>query len=194
MEKIVYQYRRTTLETMRAVFGIGVLILIPFFLCCIVFGIWGSSHTVGPLAGNRYFSEDIFGLLAPYLLTAIVCLIAGPILVYTGAVPREAALTSETFSYGYRGRTKTLRLAEIVRVSLISKPRWRHHYWTVAIEDSHQKRIGFPIQVKTWTSAEVGDNVFDYRAMLGDLLQRLPATAVVDESVENFVATGSFSS
>jgi len=190
MEPIIYPYRRTSLETLRIAGGVWLLLLIPVFLCCIAFSLWAPSHS--PVTGVRG-SEEIEGLLLPSLLSLFMGLIVGPLMLSLNLVPREATLTSEAFSYGYRGRVKTLQLAEIVSVAVTSRPRWRHYYWTVTIEDSRQKRIRLVVQVKTWTTAEVGDSIFDYRVMLRDLLQRLPAAAAVDEPVKNFVATGSFS-
>ncbi|HNT76521.1 MAG TPA: hypothetical protein PKH77_16030 [Anaerolineae bacterium] len=216
MDRIVYPFQRTQLQTMQMVYGMLILAF-AFPLICIMS--FGSVLTV--MAASR--PGDIFP--QGDLLLAVVCVTSvcgvGPLLcmggvVYIGigAIPQEAVLTSETFTFGFRGWTKTLQLAEIVRVS--SSFRRRQHYaWKVTLEDVHHRRVQILIP-RTWNPskaadgifdypaifralgqnlpATVGKGAFDYRAIFRDLLQRLPATAMVDEAVRSFVATGDFAS
>jgi hypothetical protein len=43
-----------------------------------------------------------------------------------------------------------------------------------------------------WAMLKVDNNIFDYRKMLSDILQRLPSTAAVEEGVRTFIHTGNF--
>lgn len=215
MDRIVYPFRRTSLQTMQMIYGIALLAFALPIICIMSFA---SVLTV--MAASQ--PGDIFP--QGDLLLALVCVssacgvgpllcVGGVVYICIGAIPQEAVLTATTFTFGFRGWTKTVQLADIVRVSASFRRR-QHYAWKVTLEDTQRRRVQILIP-RTWNPSKASDGIFDYpavfraltqqvpatvgkgsfdyRAIVRDLLQRLPATATVDDAVRNFAATGDFS-
>ncbi len=173
----------------------GILVLISGlpFLCASV--LTGASAVNGFQSGELLNADDGW-LILPVMLAVcaagpVLCLMGG-LLIYLANISYEAALTSEIISFGPVGRVKTLRLFQITHVLIDSSwPKGFPLYpWKLVIKDSQGQQIQMP--VARWAWLKFSNNIFDYKAMLGDLLQRLPATTVVDEAVKNFSITGYF--
>ena len=195
MEQIVYPFRRTVVHYLSMAAGIlGISGSLPFFCIWIPVGIGIVS---GLRSGELLtFSKDaLIGWIGMCSVSAIgpfLCLLS-ILVIILAFITQEAVLTSQAFTFGPRGRTKTLQLSEIVSVSVSYSWLPRMYAWIVTIKDSHQQQIQIPIALGWLTMRKVGENVFDYRTMFGDLLPRLPLTATVDQRVRNFVSTGEFS-
>jgi hypothetical protein len=111
-----------------------------------------------------------------------------PIPTYSSSY--HSVLTTDTFTFGLHGWEKTLQLSEIVRVSIRYYDPFKLYPWGGNITDSNGRIIFMPIA--RWALLNYDNNIFDYRKMLIDLLQLLPATAVVEDGVSTFLNTGNF--
>ncbi|MBN2003917.1 MAG: hypothetical protein JXA21_11225 [Anaerolineae bacterium] len=192
MERIVYPFRRTPMNTLAILAGvIGFVSGVPF-LCLSLFSI--SSLVAMFQSGEFFNSSDplmaLIGIGSAAIAGPVLCLV-GAFAIYRGSVPYDAVLTPETFTFGPRGFTRTLRLSEIVKVSISFHPFSKTYAWGVNIEDSRCRRIRLPIARRVATAT--GEYMFDYPAIVRDLLQRLPAGTVVDDNTKNFAMTGRLS-
>ncbi|MCX7682406.1 MAG: hypothetical protein N2508_10700 [Anaerolineae bacterium] len=182
METITYPYSKSKLAL-----PVGVL---SFFLACLM--MYVAAGSVASLF-NPSQAQGLEDSASPLLTFLGLCgmgwlfLFLGIWNIYISQVPMEAVLTPDAFSYGRRGRLTTIPLAEITRVT--GRKEWWYNTpdFSVTIEGAHKQRIFFR---KTPLDKYTGG--FDYRAILRDLLARLPATAQVDPRVHKFVETGRY--
>ncbi len=191
MDTIVYPFHRTALDTRRVVNGV-IVIIVGLFIG--LGGIFFVLPAIGAFASGHFSIRELIALGLMGILFcvggSIVC-VGCIVRIYFGSVPYEAVLTSDTFSFGRRGRVKTLRLSEITNISAC----FTRYYgdwprWAVTIRDTHQRQIQLPV-ISALSTRKVLENEFDYQAILRDLQQRLPATAV-NENVKNFITVGEF--
>lgn len=181
MESIRYPYQKNKLAL-----AVGVFLLFLFgSVPCGVLALLLSFLLNPSEAYAQLRSTPVWTLIGICGLSFLALLI--PIwIIYASQVPREAILTPETFSYGRRGRLTTIRLAEIARITA-RRDWWDETLdWVITIETVRQQKLSL-----RQTLRYLGG--FDYRAILRDLLPRLPATAQVDPKVYHFVETGRFS-
>jgi hypothetical protein len=190
MDRIVYPYRRTAMNFMYLVTGImGIVSGLPFYCGCPLL----CYVTISGLQSSELLSNGIQGLVSWLgmlgLCTASMSILPLSIMIlYLGNTPFEAVLTSDAFTFGLRGRMRTIRLSEITSVSVYYTWPWRTYPWFVMVKGINRQQINLPIS--RWATRKFSENIFDWQTMLGDLLQRLPPTATVSEDVKNFVDTG----
>lgn len=200
MDRIVYPFHRTYMDTIYVVTSIIVTIIVGLPAC--FGGIFYALAMVGFASGNFSGGIGWRDLIAAGLMGAVLCVTGLTVClvdisrIYFGSIPYEAVLTSKTFSSGPQGRTKTLQLSEITSISarftwLIRNIRVARPHWTVTIIDTHQQQIQLLV-VSALLTRKVLENKFDYRTMLRDFQQRLPAIVTIDGNVKNFIATGEF--
>jgi hypothetical protein len=192
METIVYPFRRNFMHTMYILAGIMALPAgLPFLCGCFPLG-W--MMTAALLEGKFFVPEAGYGLvwIGMCAMCAVTFLIfpLSIFIIVLGAARQEAILTAETFTFGIHGLTRTIRLSEIVRVSIRYYHPFTFYPWGVDLVDSSGRVLFIP--VARWAVFKFDNNIFDFRKMLGDILQRIPATAAVDEGVRTFIATGDF--
>jgi hypothetical protein len=193
MDRIVYPFRRTFMHTLYILSGIMALASgLPFYCGCLPLG-WMMATA---LQEGKFFYNEGGGVLL-WIGICGICAISLSIvplsifIIVLGSARHEAVLTSDSFTFGLKGWTRTLQLSEIARVSIRYYYPFHLYPWGVHITDRNGRIIFMPIA--RWATLNFDNNIFDYRKMLSDLLQRLPVTAVVDEGVRTFIATGKFS-
>ncbi len=192
MDTIVYPFRRNFLHALYILAGLMALPAgLPFLCGCFPLG-WMMAAA---LQEGKFFTPEAgYGLV--WIGLCAMCAVAFSIfplsifIIVLGAARQEAILTSETFAFGLHGLTKTLRLSEIVRVSIRYYYPFNLYPWGVNLVDSSGHVLFMPIA--RWAAFKIDNNIFNYRKMLGDILQRIPATALVDDGVRTFIATGDF--
>lgn len=182
MESITYPYRENTFGLIAGV----MLLCLALLLLCLFVMLSGllllnpSNASAAPRGLQNWLV--LAGIGGFGLLLAI----AGGAAVYASRRKMEAVLTPETFTYGPHGRSTTLRLAEITRITAKTWYWSEDLDWVVTIESSTGQKISFAprsllFRRPYWSR-------YDYQAILRDLLPRLSATAQVDASVHNYVA------
>jgi hypothetical protein len=177
----------------------GLAVGLPFYCGCLPLG-WMMAAA---LQEGQFFYNDNGGVLL-WIGMCGICAVSLSIvplsifIIVLGAARHEAILTSETFTFGLHGWTRTLRLSEIVRVSVRYYYPFNLYPWGVNLTNTNGRIIFIPIA--RWAMLKVDNNIFDYRKMLSDILQRLPSTAAVEEGVTNIyrlrefpVVTGGYS-
>ncbi len=182
MESITYPYRDNTLGLIA---GLMLLCLALLLLCLFVMlsGLLLLNLSNAPAAPRSLQTGlALAGMGGFGLLLAVV----GGAAVYASRRKMEAILTSETFTYGPRGRSTTIRLADITRITAKTWYWSEDLDWVVTIESAAGQKISFAprsllFRRPYWSR-------FDYQAILRDLLPRLPVTAQVDVSVSDYAA------
>lgn len=111
MDLRVYPFKRTLMHNVLIGGGVVVIACGLAFLCAdIPLGVCIANSGPGPLI--------LVGMGVLSAVGLIFCLVGGALL-YFGSRSYTAVLSTTDFSFGPRGQTKTLKLADITSVTLV---------------------------------------------------------------------------
>ncbi len=190
METITYTATQSA-KTFNALFGGFFAVIGSLFLCCgLGVGLLALASFSNTAQGQ---SAENFAVM-PLLACGFVAL--GGLLVAVGiwaaifaARGKLLRLTPDALIEKDDGRSTTLRLADIIRLSVDqgrqatrSTPGVR--YWYVLIETAGGEQIKLEITQDNYFGT------FDVQKVMRDLLPRLPATTAVDPRIPNYIAAG----
>lgn len=191
METITYTATQNA-KTFNALFGGFFAVIGSLFLCC---GLGVGILAVASLSNTAQGQSAENFAVMPLLACGFVVL--GGLLVAVGiwagvfaARGKQLQLTPDALIEKDDGRSTTVRLADIIRLSVDQGRQATRsgapgvRYWYVLVETAGGELIKLEITQDNYFGT------FDAQKVMRDLLPRLPATTAVDPRIPNYIAAG----